>query len=369
MVIDRISMTQFRNYESRTFEFHPKMNVIVGLNGVGKTNILDAIYYLCLGKSYFSSLDKMVIMQDADFFRLEGIFKKGYDQDKVVIKSKSGSRKEIAISGKVLSKISEHIGRFLCVIISPDDVQMMLDGSEVRRNFVNNTIIQTDGTYLEDLMLYGALLKRRNALLKTFADKNSFDKILLESVTAPMYEPAQRIFERREKFVHQMNPIFAETYGEISGHKETCSIIYHSQMQKASLRELVMKSLDKDKILARSTQGIHKDDLIFTMNGEPLKYFASQGQLKSFILALKITQYKLLEANSGQKPILLLDDIFDKLDKNRVLQLLNMLMDKNFGQVFITDTDSERISSILNTIGYDYQLLTIASNSVENNNP
>lgn len=364
MTIETLKLTQFRNYASGKLAFNPKFNALVGMNGMGKTNVLDALYYLCLGKSYFSSGDRFVVMQDMDFFRLEGVFDTHSDKEVIVIKSPVGSRKEIEVSGKKLDKISDHVGRFLCVMISPADIQLMLDGSEERRNFLNNTIVQTDKTYLDDIMVYSHLLKRRNAILKSFAEHKTYDGLLLESVTQAMYDPAARIYERRVAQVAQMKDIFIETYAEISGKKEDCTIEYQSQLADHSLNELMTKNLSKDRTLTRTTQGIHKDDLIFSMNGEPLKNFASQGQLKSFVLSLKLTQYKLLEANSGRKPILLLDDLFDKLDDRRVTHLLSLLMNNNYGQVFITDTNEDRIKKILEEIKTDYTIFTVVNGSI-----
>lgn len=364
MTINALKLTQFRNYESGSLIFHNKFNAFVGLNGMGKTNILDALYYLCLGKSYFSSGDRMVIMQAKDFFRIEASFDIDSDKEIVVIKSQSGNRKDIEVSGKKIDRIGDHVGRFLCVMIAPADIQLMLEGSEERRNFLNNTIVQTDRSYLEDLILYSNLLKRRNALLKTFADQRHFDSLLLESVTAGMYVPAQRIFEKRKVQVAQMQEIFTDTYAEISGQRESCNIVYESQLYKEDLESLIKKSLEKDRILTRTSSGIHKDDLLFTMNGEPLKNFASQGQLKSFVLSLKLTQYKLLESNSGRKPVLLLDDIFDKLDPTRVKHLLSLLLDNNFGQVFITDTNEDRIVKVLTEIDTEFSIFTVQSGNI-----
>jgi len=335
---------------------------------MGKTNVLDAIYYLCLGKSYFSSGDRMVIMQDKDFFRIEGVFNADDDKDIVVIKSQSGNRKDIEISGKKLERIGDHVGRFLTVMVAPADIQLMMEGSEERRHFLNNTIVQTDRSYLENLVLYTNLLKRRNILLKSFADQKTFDPLLLESITNGMYFPAQYIFEVRRSQVFQMQAIFEETYADISGKREKCSIEYQSQLYDHELEYLMQKSIEKDRILTRTTQGIHKDDLIFTMNGEPLKNFASQGQLKSFVLALKLTQYKLIEANSGKKPLLLLDDIFDKLDQTRVRYLLNMLLHGSFGQVFITDTNEDRIKRILDEINTEYSIFTVSNGKISTGN-
>ncbi len=364
MTINALKLTQFRNYESSSLNFHSKFNAFVGLNGMGKTNILDALYYVCLGKSYFSSGDRMVIMQAKDFFRIEATFDSDSDKEVVVIKSQSGNRKDIEVSGKKADRIGDHVGRFLCVMIAPADIQLMLEGSEERRNFLNNTIVQTDRSYLDDLMLYSNLLKRRNALLKTFADQRNFDSLLLESVTTGMYAPAQRIFEKRKRQVAQMQEIFTETYAEISGHRESCNINYDSQLYSDDLEVLMKKSIEKDRMLTRTSCGIHKDDLVFTMNEEPLKNFASQGQLKSFVLSLKLTQYKLLEANSGKKPVLLLDDIFDKLDPKRVKHLLSMLLENKYGQVFLTDTNEDRIVQVLTEIETEFSIFTVESGTI-----
>ena len=364
MIAKQLKLTQFRNYEFETITFHSRVNAFTGLNGMGKTNILDALYYLCLGKSYFSSLDKNVIMQEKDFFRLEGHFVKNEDHPSIVVKNKAGQRKEIEISGKKVDTIADHVGQFLCVIIAPDDVQLILEGSEARRNLLNNTIVQSDKVYLNDLLLYNGLLKRRNALLKSFADQKIWDELLIESVTAPMFAPAQKIYEARQKMVNQLQPIFAEIYADVSGSQEQCSITYQSQVADQSLEYLMYQNMGKDKILGRTSAGIHKDDLVFVMNGQPLRAYASQGQLKSFVLALKIAQYKMLEINTQEKPILLLDDIFDKLDPNRVSQLLKLLVDKEFGQIFITDTDAVRTQQVLDWSGSDYSMFGVRNGQI-----
>ncbi len=364
MILSTLKLSQFRNYDSEYVEFYKGINAFVGLNGMGKTNVLDAVYYLCLGKSYFSSGERMVIRHGQDFFRIEGGFSDEKNQESVVIKAQSGYRKEIEISGKKLEKIGDHVGRFLCVIIAPADIQQMLEGSEERRSYLNNTIVQTDRSYLEDLLVYSNLLKRRNALLKTFAEKKTFDPLLLESVSTGMYAPAHRIFAVRNEQVNKMQAIFEDTYAEISDGKEKCGIQYQSHLESSELSHLMHLNIDKDRILGRTSQGIHKDDLIFTMNSEPLKDFASQGQLKSFVLALKLTQYKIIEANSGRKPILLLDDIFDKLDHTRVRHLLRLLVDDQFGQVFITDTNESRIRTVLNEIETKYRIFTVNNGKI-----
>lgn len=364
MVVKKLKLTQFRNYEYEAIDFHARVNALTGLNGMGKTNILDALYYMCLGKSYFSTGDRNVIMQNKDFFRIEGEVERFDYPEQIVVKVQTGYKKEIISSGKKAMTISDHIGQFPVVIIAPDDVQLMLEGSESRRNFLNNTIIQSDKQYLEDILLYNALLKRRNVLLKDFQTRNTFDGLLLESITTPMYAPATRIYERRKQETEKLALVFTQTYAEIAQSYENCSLIYDSMLSEKSLEYLMDHNRDRDRILGRTTRGIHKDDLVFMMNGEPLKLFASQGQLKSFVLSLKIAQYRMIEKNTETKPILLLDDIFDKLDMNRVKRLLTLLVDKDFGQIFITETNNHRITEVLDELNTDYKVFQVEKGKI-----
>ncbi len=364
MIVQKLKLTHFRNYEYLAIDFHSRVNALTGLNGMGKTNVLDALYYMCLGKSYFASGDRNVVMQNKDFFRIESDVIRYDYPEQVIVKVQAGSKKEIISSGKKAEAIGDHIGHFPVVIIAPDDVQVMLEGSEARRNFINNTIIQSDSDYLADLMLYNGLLKRRNTILKGFLDGQKYDSLLLESVTAPMYAPAQRIYARRKEVVVKLSEIFAKTYSDIAQSHERCVLSYQSQLDTQSLDYLMDRNVERDRILGRTTQGIHKDDLVFEMNSTPLKNHASQGQLKSFVLALKIAQYRMIEKNTDTKPILLLDDIFDKLDMSRVKRLLGLLVDKDFGQIFITDTHEQRISEVLDSLNTDYRLFRVQNGEI-----
>lgn len=358
MVLSHLKINEFRNYHHQKFEFHNDVNAIVGKNGMGKTNILEAIYYLCFGKSYFTSSDKHVINLDSDFFRLSGNFLDNISRE-VVVKFKSGSKKELEVAGKKIDKIADHIGQFLCVIVAPDDIIHLLELSEERRNFINNTIVQTDKKYLDYLLTYTHLLKQRNALLKSFQEKKTFDKQLLEAISIGMYRPAEYIFQKRQEQISQIIPIFNDLYKGISAGNELCNISYQSQLQSHNFQQLMEDGIEKDRILGRSNFGIHKDDLIFKINDEPLKNYASQGQLKSFILALKLAQYKMIEISTGKKPLLLLDDIFDRLDSFRVSQLINVLKEYQFGQVFLTDTQEARIKAALEQNHYQFKILLI----------
>jgi DNA replication and repair protein RecF len=333
---------------------------------MGKTNVLDAVYYLCLGKSHFSGTDRAVVSWGTDVFRLEGVFSS--DElllDKVVVKCKLYNKKEIEISGVKTDTISAHVGRFPCVIMAPDDIHLMLDGSEERRQFINNTLVQSNAQYLQDLMTYTALLKRRNALLKSFAEQRTFDALLLESISAGMFAPAARIHDVRIQLIQQLVPLFNEAYAAISGNRESCDIVYKSQLTDGSLVELMKQHLDRDRALGRTSQGIHKDDLLFTMNDEPLKNFASQGQLKSFVLALKIAQYRLLSMYTARKPLFLLDDVFDKLDPLRVQQLLRLLMGHEFGQIFITDTNGPRMQDVVGALEAPHTHFSVKEGFIE----
>ena len=326
---------------------------------MGKTNILDAIYYLCLGKSFFTTSDKLVMSHGKDAFRLEAVILNGEQKEIVSIKSITGKNKEIIISGKKMNRISDHVGKFPCVMIAPSDIQYLLAGSEERRNFINNTIVQYDPVYLDHLLIYNRLLKQRNALLKNMAERRIFDPIMLESITLGMVNPAAYIYNARKLLEDKISDIFSSIYASISGSREQCKVRYESQLASDNFQNLQRISQEKDRITGRTSQGIHKDDLMFYMNDHPLKDFASQGQLKSFVLALKLTQYTILESIKQVKPVLLLDDIFDKLDPQRVTHLLHLVLNKDFGQVFISDTQAARIETILNQLGAEHYIFHV----------
>ena len=365
MFLTHLKLTSFRNYEDQQFDFHPDVNALVGMNGMGKTNVLEAIYYLCFGKSYFAPGDRYVIKLNNDFFRVAGRISEDFDKE-VVVRFKTGNRKDIQVLGKKIERISDHIGQILCVMIAPDDIHQLLESSEDRRNFINNTIVQSDKVYLEHLLQYTQLLKQRNALLKSFIETKTFDHHLLEAVTSGMFRPAQYIFEKRREQISRIIPLFHDFYKGICGGKELCSIDYESKLEFQNMEDLIQDHIDKDRILGRTSQGVHKDDLVFLINGEPLKNYASQGQLKSFVLALKLAQYKIVEQSTGKKPLILLDDIFDKLDASRVSQLMNVLKENHFGQIFITDTQEARIKKALMENSYNYKMFYINQGIVVN---
>ncbi|MFT6338590.1 MAG: DNA replication and repair protein RecF [Halioglobus sp.] len=365
MYIKEIQLTNFNNYETTQVKFHDQVNALTGKNGMGKTNLLDAVYYACIGKSYFSSGDKYVVRKGETFFRCEGLFDGEKGKNIVEVKVTPGKKKEIVLSGKKLDRLSDHIGRFPCVIIAPVDIQLMLEGSEERRKFLDNTVMQFDRSYVDAILVYNKLLKHRNAMLKGFSEKHYYDQRMIDSISHGMYKPAKKIHEMRKALIQDLSPLFDYYFGVISGENEHCSISYKSQLDGETLQELFIKNTEKDKILSRTSSGIHKDDITLKMNGEPLRNFASQGQLKSVILALKLAQYEILSQKNENLPILILDDIFDKLDRSRVEHLLSIIASDKVGQVFISDTNEDRVPELLNKINVAHKAFRVDGGQLE----
>lgn len=337
----------------------PRLNCFTGLNGMGKTNILDAIYFLCLCKSNSGLPDKNLVRHGEGFFRIEGIFLKEEKKEKIAAKFATGKPKIIERNGVEYSKLADYIGDFPAVMIAPDDVALVQEGSEDRRRFIDATLSQLSQTYLQQLMVYNALLKQRNALLKYFGEQRRFDPALLEAIDQQMTTPAELIYRERSKFATAFAPVFAECYADISGGREVVEVVYESDLSRAPLPELLEAALEKDRILQRSTAGPHRDDLALLMDALPVKKFASQGQLKSFLLALRLAQYEILRREKSLSPLLLLDDIFDKLDEQRVRQLVSLLLRRNFGQIFITDTQRSRIEAVVASFTGEYRVFEV----------
>ena len=365
MQLLRLKLTNFKNYAAEQVELSPKLNCFTGLNGMGKTNLLDAIYYLCMSKSCLNVRDNHIVMQGASFFRLEGIFQTDV-AEKLVAKVIPGSQKVFERNGVAAKTLAEHIGRYPIIVITPDDTQLATEGSEMRRRFLDNTLSQLDNNYLKALLFYNKILRQRNAALKSFGKggQGPYNHELIQSYNKQMLTPAHLIFEKRKVLIEKLNPVFLDLYAAISGGQETVSLAFRSQLTDNSLADLLEQAGEKDRILQRSTCGIHKDDLIFKTENQPVKRFASQGQLKSFILAMKLAQYELLRLEKNQVPILLLDDIFDKLDERRVAALIELLLKREFGQIFITDTHSKRVATILDGFEEDYKEFEIRDGEV-----
>lgn len=315
---------------------------------MGKTNLLDAIYYLSFCRSNYQHQDGNVVRFNESAFRIEGTYKKGDDKTiKVAAKIKIGKTKKVSVNDKDYKKLSDHIGLLPLVMITPDDIQSLKEGSEERRKLLDTCISQYSKPYLAALVKYTRVLKQRNAYLKSLIDRRSVDHTLLDSFDEQLLGPAKTIHNHREEFLEKFNPIFEDVYQYLAKGHESMKCKLKSHMNDHGFEELLKTAREKDLILQRTSVGPHKDDLKIYMNDRVMKTFASQGQIKSGILSIKLAQYKLLFEINQEKPILLLDDIFDKLDRSRVEFLLEYILQNQFGQTFITDTHSTRVSDIL----------------------
>lgn len=364
MYLERIALANFKNYENQKLDFSNRLNCLVGNNGMGKTNLLDAIYYLCMAKSHFNLADNGIVRHNEEFFRVEGHFVLQEKKEKIVAKVIPRKLKELERNDVGYAKLAEHIGLLPVVFIGPDDVQLIREGSEERRRFLDNTLSQLDQRYLYELITYNKVLQQRNALLKTLAERNSGSLSLLDVYDEQLIDPALYVLEQRVKFAQKFSAIFQSTHQYISGQKEAVKLTYESQLLENDLGELLLASRQKDLFLQRTTKGIHRDDLVFSLGEHPLKKFGSQGQLKSFLLALKLAQYEMLRQNKSVPPILLLDDLFDKLDAQRVTHLLRLLTEGQFGQIFITDTHETRIAEIIQQFGVDYRRFVVEDGAI-----
>ena len=364
MQLTQLKLTNFKNYESQSLDFSQRLNCLTGMNGMGKTNVLDAIYFLCLCKSHSGLSDRHLVRHGEGFYRVEGRFAVGTDKIKVVAKFQSGQAKEFERNGNAVGRLSDHIGSFPVVMIAPDDVALVQEGSEDRRRFIDATLSQVSSDYLHNLLLYNALLKQRNALLKSFAEQRRFDAALLESISRQMPAPAAVLYAQRKQFVEDFKPLFASFYASISNSREAVDVTYKTDLDNQSMADLLAATEEKDRVLQRTSAGPHRDDLQLFMDGLAVKKFASQGQLKSFLLALRLAQYEVLRREKGVPPILLLDDIFDKLDEHRVRQLIALLLERDFGQVFITDTQRSRIETVVAAYADDYKIFEVENGVV-----
>lgn len=359
MYLQKLSLINFKNIESQSFDFQEKINCFVGQNGVGKTNVLDAIYYLSFAKSYFNAVALQNIRHGEGFFMVEGDYYLNDRNEKIICSLKRGQKKVLKRNGKSYEKFSEHIGQLPLVIISPADRDLVTEGSDTRRKFMDGVISQQNKSYLKDLISYNKVLSQRNALLKYFAANRTFDALNLNVYDEQLSEYGARIYEVRKLFLAEFIPIFNEKYQVISGNKEIVNLKYKSQLHDFSMQALLKNSLEKDKIIQYTTSGIHKDDLSFEIDTYAIKKFGSQGQQKSYLIALKLAQFEFIKQQSKVTPILLLDDIFDKLDESRVSQIIALVSKDTFGQIFITDTHAERTENILKQSNNPYQIFNL----------
>lgn len=359
MFLSKISLLNFKNHPAKQLAFTTKLNCFIGNNGAGKTNLLDAIYYLCLTKSYFNNTDQQNILFGQEFLRLEGDFVKKEEMYYIVYKLSGVRKKELTISDAPVGKLSDHIGNYPAIIITPDDSQLILGASEERRRFLDSTISQVNRQYLLWLMQYNKVLTQRNAALKRMAETSRVDQTLIETYDKQLAPLGVAIFEARQVTIEKLTPIFNAFYKTISLEREHVSMQYVSPLQEAPFEELLDKNFNRDIVLQRTDVGTHKDDIDFFIGTNKMKKFGSQGQQKSFIIAIKLAQYHFIKSAKGFKPLLLIDDIFDKLDNDRSQRLIEMISGPDFGQVFITDTDDAHIRDALRGNEGSYEVFKI----------
>lgn len=362
MYLQHISLANFKSYENAEFDFCENVNGIVGENGSGKTNLLDAIYYLCFCKSFFSSQDQYSVRFNSDFFSIYGDFVNRMQQNSTRIGCiyKSGKGKSMKANKKEYSRFSDHIGLYPLVMVSPYDNDIINEGSEVRRKFFDMIISQFDKEYLQQLIAYQKIIQQRNTLLKNFIEHGNYEASLVEVFNNQLIPLGEYIHQKRKEFIEKILPIFNQHYQYLSLGLENVNIIYESGLNEMSFADGMRKNEWADRKSGYTNFGIHKDDFQFLIDERSVKRFGSQGQQKSYALALKLSQFDYIFERKSIKPILLLDDIFDKLDKKRTSQLLDLVGKEHFGQVFITDTDEVRVNAILSERGIEHKIFRIS---------
>jgi len=366
MFLKKLSLTNFKNYTEAAVDFSAKINCFIGNNGEGKTNLLDAIHYLSFCKSFFNSIDSQNIRHGTDFFAIHGTYSRNGDTPETIsCIQKLNQKKIFKQNTKEYDRLSDHIGLYPLVMISPYDRDLINDGSEVRRRYIDSVMSQFDKVYLNELINYNKVLAQRNALLKYFGETQTFSQESLDIWNQKMVSLGISIFETRRKFIAEFMPVFSHYYELISDGREKVGITYESQLLQGDFYQLLQQAGEKDRYARYSTVGIHKDDLVFEIDGYPVKKYGSQGQQKSFVVAIKLAQFEYTRNLKGYNPLLLFDDIFDKLDDNRVEQLIKLVSADSFGQVFITDTQRYRIEKIVNRHEIDYRIFEIATGMVK----
>lgn len=364
MWLQKLSVINFKNYSEAELTFSHSVNAFTGNNGAGKTNLLDAIHYLSLCKSYFNPVDSQQIRQGEDLFMIQGTFQKDEKDEVIYCGLKRAQKKKFKRNKREYQRLADHIGLFPLVMISPNDISLIIEGSEERRKFIDNVISQTDSLYLDELIIYNRNLMNRNALLRQIAVSGKYDSALMDIYDGQLILSGKNIFEKRKAFMLEFTEIFNKHYQYLSEDAEQVELIYDSPLLQDDFSTILIKNLERDRILERTSSGIHKDELAFTIHNMPLKKFGSQGQQKSFLIALKLAQYTFLYQQKGFEPLLLLDDIFDKLDDARTTKLMKMVSDKDFGQIFITDTSRNRIETIFRELEIEVSIFDIDKGNI-----
>ena len=361
MLLNRLRIINYKNIREADLEFSEGINCLLGSNGAGKTNVLDAIYYLSFCKSHSNPIDTQNITHDEEFFMLEGNYKTADEEINIYCGVKKRHKKQFKRDKKDYEKLSEHIGLIPLVMISPSDEELIHGGSEERRKFIDGFISQYNIKYLKSLLSYKKILEQRNSMLKELQN----DGLLFDVIEEQMSVLGAYIHQERKKFIEQFLPIFQDFHQTITSGKEVVQLEYKSQLENGEeLSTLLKATRERDFILGYTSKGIHKDDLEMTLDSMPIKRTGSQGQNKTFLIALKLSQFNLLEKISGKRPILLFDDMFDKLDKQRAEKIISILGGNQLGQIFISDTDRVSLPAILDESSYKYKLFTVESGEI-----
>ena len=365
MHIEDISIVNFKNLRDVQVDFSPRLNCFIGNNGAGKTNMLDAVYYLSFCKSFFNAADQLNINHEENYFMLNADYKRLDSNETISCGLQQGHKKQFKRNAKVYKKLMEHIGLLPLVMITPSDVNLILGGSDERRKFMDGVISQYNQNYLDDLLKYNRALQQRNNLLKQFAAERYFDAELLEIWDAQLTEIGSRIHDQRTEFVKKLIPVFQHYYTFISQGNEKVGLLHQSDLYESDFEKLLQGARPKDRLVQYTTVGIHKDDLVLNIGDYPIKKLGSQGQKKTYLVALKLAQFNFIKEISGLKPILLLDDIFDKLDQQRVEQIIKVVSGDEFGQIFITDTNREHLDAIIKKMKTDFRIFNVSKGQVK----
>lgn len=364
MQLENLQLLNFKNYAEAKLELSPSINCFLGNNGEGKTNLLDAIFYLAFCKSFFNPIDSQLIKDQEAFMVLQGEFTREEEKEKIYCGLKKGQKKQLKRNKKQYEKLADHIGLIPLVMISPSDSLLIIEGSEIRRRFLDLIISQFNRQYLDELIFYNKAISQRNRLLKKFMEIRRFDEASLEIWDEQLIKYGEPIYNARQSFIKDFLPLFQKHYDFISGEREQVRLVYQSQLEATSFSNLLQESREKDRRLTYTSSGVHKDDLGFEIEGRPLKKFGSQGQQKTFLLALKLAQAEYLKNRKEIAPILLLDDIYDKLDEERVAKLMLVVQKDWFGQVFISDTHLDRLPKLFDALKTEYKAFKIEKGEV-----
>lgn len=363
MYIEKLHIINFKNFEEAKLNFSQKANVLVGLNGSGKTNLLDAIYYLAFTKSAFNASDLNTVREGESATFIKGSFQNGEKLRELTCGLQRGSKKSFREEGQEYAKLSDHIGKYPVVLMEPDDTELIKGGGEVRRKFIDGILSQIDPVYLSNLISYNHILKQRNSLIKMFNDGKAFDATALDIYDQQLIANGEILFDSRTLFINEFVPVFQKYYNFLVQEKELANIQYASGIEEGSFQEGLMKSRRKDFALGRTTFGVHRDDFLFLLDGFDIKKRGSQGQQKSFVIALRLAQREVISNHKGFSPILLMDDIFDKLDDFRIERLLE-LIHQGLGQFFITDARPDRTQGLLDRINVSAHVFVVENGKV-----